>query len=99
MIAINIPVTVVIPPVADAGNDQVIYGDSTSLETVLLDGSNSIDEDGIIVNYNWAENSIEIATGVSPQIALAVGIHTITLTVTDVDGLTNTDTITITVFE
>jgi PKD repeat protein len=38
-----------VPPVADAGLDQIVNED----ETVFLDGSVSSDSDGVIVNYTW----------------------------------------------
>ena len=40
-----------IPPVAMAGADQVLEGDSDV--TVILDGSDSMDDDGEIVSYEW----------------------------------------------
>ncbi|QPC82058.1 PKD domain-containing protein [Phototrophicus methaneseepsis] len=87
-------------PVANAGTDQTITDtDNNGSENVMLDGSASTDRDGTIVSYIWTRDGIEIATGISPQVTLPVGIHPITLTVTDDDGLTNTDTVVITVEE
>jgi hypothetical protein len=63
----------------------------------MLDGSGSSDSDGTIVSYEWSENSAVIATGVNPQVDLAVGVHSITLTVTDDDGATDADEVIITV--
>ena len=41
------------PPVADAGPDQTVrHG-----ETVVLDGSRSYDQDGVIVSYQWQQLS------------------------------------------
>ena len=85
-------------PTADAGPDQTITdSDNTGSELVTLDGSGSSDPDGTIESYVWTENDVEIATGVSPQVSLSVGVHTITLTVTDDDGATDTDEVVITV--
>ena len=42
-----------VPPVADAGSDQTVYGSST----VVLDGSGSIDQGSGIVSYRWAQLS------------------------------------------
>ncbi|WP_228845326.1 WD40 repeat domain-containing protein [Phototrophicus methaneseepsis] len=87
-------------PTAHAGPDQTITDtDGSSEEIVTLDGSSSSDSDGTVASYRWTEDDVEITTSVSPQVELAVGIHTIMLTVTDNDGLTDTDTVTITVFE
>jgi hypothetical protein len=60
---------------------------------VTLAGTGSVDSDGSIVSYVWAENSVQIATGVNPVVSLAVGNHTIDLTVTDDSGASATDTV------
>ncbi|QPC82050.1 PKD domain-containing protein [Phototrophicus methaneseepsis] len=87
-------------PSANAGTDQTVTDtDNNGSENVMLDGSASTDRDGTIVSYIWTHDEIEIATGISPQVTLPVGIHTILLTITDDDGLTNTDTVVITVEE
>ena len=51
-----------------------------------MDGSGSSDSDGTIISYEWSDDGVVIATGVNPQVDLAVGVHTIILTVTDDDG-------------
>lgn len=74
-------------PTANAGPDQtVIDSDSNNSEPVTLDSSASTDLDGTITGYVWKEGANQIATGVNPTVALAVGAHTITLTVTNNDG-------------
>ena len=40
-----------VPPTADAGPDRSV----SEGETVMLDGSNSSDEDGSIVSYEWTQ--------------------------------------------
>jgi predicted outer membrane repeat protein len=88
----------VLQPSADAGSDQSFAdNDNNGSEVVTLDGSGSGDSDGTIVDYEWSEDGEIIATGVNPQVDLAVGVHTITLTVTDDDGATDTDEVIITV--
>jgi hypothetical protein len=81
------------PPVADAGDNQVVY------DTVTLDGSGSSDPDGNSLSYSWdlqhrdnpGEHS-KTASGVSPTVSgLAHGFYFVTLTVTDNQGGTATD--------
>lgn len=89
------------PPAADAGADQVVdEGDS-----VVLDGSNSSDPDGIndIVGYLWTQSggpavTLSDANAVQPTFtAPDVGIGgvslTFQLTVSDSGGLQHTDTV------
>jgi len=84
-------------PIAQAGIDQtVVDTDNDGFETVSLDGSGSVDDQGIVA-YQWHENANPIATGASPQVNLAVGLHTLTLTVTDTDNESTTDTVEIVV--
>lgn len=80
------------PPIANAGTNQSIQTTGGSV-TVALDGSGSNDADGDPLTYVWTENGSPIATGVSPSLVLAVGVHTITLTVTDAYGATATSTV------
>lgn len=72
------------PPIADAGEDQtidcVLPG---QLVPVQLDGSGSSDPDGDPLTYQWLENNMVIATGVSPTVMLGAGAHTISLIVND----------------
>ena len=87
-----------LPPTADAGPDDTVTDtDEGGDEDVALDGSGSMDPDGTIVSYSWTEGVAEIATGVNPTVAFAVGEHTVTLTVADDDGATDTDEVVITV--
>ena len=79
-------------PVANAGPDQLIVDiDGDGNELVTLDGSGSSDVDGTIVSYIWEENDIEIANGVSPQVVLDTGLHSIILTVTDDNDFNDSD--------
>lgn len=86
------------PPKANAGVDQSVTDvDQNGSESVSLNGSASVDTDGSIVSYVWTENAVQIATGATPSVSLAVGTHTITLTVTDNGTATDTDTVQVTV--
>jgi O-glycosyl hydrolase len=87
-----------IPPVASAGEDQVLFDDDNNgRETVVLDGSGSSDSDGIITNYSWSLENEQIAWGESPSVDLTRGTYAVALTITDNDGARHTDTVTITV--
>ena len=90
------------PPVADAGMD--ITGECASAEgtPVTLDGSGSTDPDSTegtnddIVLYEWFEffgtpEEVLLGEGVTLDVALLLGSHTITLRVTDSEGETATD--------
>jgi hypothetical protein len=86
------------PPVANAGLDQTVTdSDNSGAEMVTLDGSASSDPDGTIATWAWFEGPTQIATGATPSVSLAVGIHTIRLDVTDNDGATDADQVIVTV--
>ncbi|MEQ8673710.1 MAG: PKD domain-containing protein [Aggregatilineales bacterium] len=94
----NSPLNLLSLPSASAGGNQSVNDlDTTNQVDIILDGSASTDSDGTIVSYVWTENGVEIATGATPTVELAVGTHTITLTVTDNYGLTGSDTVEIVV--
>ena len=86
-------------PIARAGNDQMIADiDGNGSEVVALDGSNSFDNNGSIVSWDWQDNLGDaISDGETTNANLSLGKHTITLTVTDDQGLTDTDTVAVTV--
>ncbi|WP_298734854.1 PKD domain-containing protein [uncultured Chitinophaga sp.] len=91
-----------LPPVADAGKDQV-YTLPISLVT-QLDGSNSKDPDGTIKSYSWKKKTGPLlGTIVTPNAAkttlaaLVAGVYVFELTVTDDKGATNADEVTVTV--
>ena len=71
------------PPVADAGEDQVVYAWIDGMAQVGLDGSGSFDADGDELDYFWFEGDVQIATGVDPNVQLSVGEHIIELIVND----------------
>jgi hypothetical protein len=81
------------PPVAEAGEDQVVFSQ------VTLDGSGSYDPEGMPLIHQWSlqhrgdsTNSLT-AEGVNPTISdLAPGFYDVTLTVTDPDGAIGIDT-------
>jgi len=85
------------PPVADAGPDQVVNHSSSSCSaSVTLDGSGSTDDGQIqplTYNWVWTEGS---APGVTPTATFPLGTTTVTLTVSD-GQYPDTDTVDITV--
>lgn len=89
------------PPVANAGQAQIIYLPITS---TILDGSGSYDPDGAIANYSWNKlsgpGSVTIVNSNTPRpsvLGLQVGQYVFELTITDNSGATGTDRVTITV--
>jgi predicted esterase len=86
-----------IPPVTEAGEDQVIYSTRT-----LLKGSNSYDPDGTIKSYRWklvegpAQYEITNETIANPEVFnLGSGVYKFELEATDNLGAKNKDTVTI----
>jgi len=94
VIAVTFPPDTV-PPLADAGPDQVILGGTTT----VLDGSGSTDDVGI-VNYTWTFNDGGARTRYTATFAHTfsnVGVVTITLAVRDAAGNSDSDAVAITV--
>ncbi len=83
-------------PVADAGPDQVLECTGESSATVTLNGSNSSDPDGDVLNFVWS-GIFGTLTGASPTTSLPLGLHLISLTVNDGMGGTDSDTVSVTV--
>jgi hypothetical protein len=71
------------PPVANAGEDFVVYAMDDAIGEVALDGSGSTDEDGDPLTYTWYMDGEQIAMGVKPTVELSIGVHTIELIVND----------------
>ena len=88
-----------LPPVANAGRDQVardLDGDGTEL--VLLDGTRTYDRDaGLITSWKWTLGGKPLAEGFAPTVELPVGTHKIVLEVTDERAARSADTVTVTV--
>ncbi len=86
-----------LPPVANAGADQNItlnVGETNA--TVTLDGSLSLDADGVIVSYLWAGTPDPDDTA-TPDIQLSAGSYDFTLTITDDNGNAVSDEVNIVV--
>ena len=80
------------PPTANAGTDINAFG----RKTVTLDGRNSYDDSGCIMEYVWTEGSTVLGTGsVLSNLNFSDGEHVVTLTVKDSNDATSTDEVTI----
>jgi PKD repeat protein len=91
-----------IPPIADAGPDQVAYLDfyPGTMVNVYFDGSSSYDPDGTIVDFSWDFGDGSTGSGESTSHKYySPGNYTITLLITDNEGATGTDTAILTVNE
>ncbi len=94
-VTINIEITPIIAPTANAGGNQSVEVN----QSITLSGSASTDSDGNIVQYEWSENGTVLHTtdhyefNYTPS---TEGDHSITLTVKDDDDATATDTIVVT---
>ncbi len=87
-------------PVANAGTDQTqTLAVGATTVPINLNGSLSTDPDGTITSYAWSIAGSPVATGATPTISLAQGVHIVTLLVTDNQGATDDDTVTVTVNE
>jgi hypothetical protein len=83
------------PPVADAGDDQVI---TLPIDSVLLDGSASHDPDGSIARFQWSKvsgpSAFPVANIAKPLLKnLSAGTYVFELMVTDNQGLSGRDTV------
>ncbi len=88
------------PPVADAGDDQLVLGG----DTVTLDGSGSYDSDGMIVYYIWQQTAgtpVELTGSEEPVASFTApeesGLLTFELTVYDDLADTDTDEVFVTI--
>jgi len=104
-VTINVKQKINIPPVANAGPDQLnlIDTDGDGYVSVTLDGSGSTDSDGTIVGYIWMEDESLLNTTptASPSIFVCnfgIGIHHVTLKVVDDNGSFSFDFVDIYVF-
>ncbi len=90
-----------LPPLAAAGQDIGVVLPANA----VMDGTASVDQDGVIVSYKWrkisgpSSYSISDSTAISPVIGnLAEAVYQFELTVTDNLGATGRDSITINVY-
>jgi hypothetical protein len=98
---VNVVGWVNIPPIAEAGSDQVV----TEGDTVMLDGSNSTDPDDGIASFHWTQTAGRPVTFDNPSAAQTFFAAptvpsdgedlAVELTVTDNGGLKSTDNCTV----
>lgn len=87
------PDTTNVSPVAEAGADRsVVPG-----ELVLLDGTQSFDPGGAIIEYIWSEGDAVLGRQPTILVALISGAHEITLTVFDAQGASGSDSLVVVV--
>ncbi|GAB1415870.1 hypothetical protein MASR2M117_12760 [Paludibacter sp.] len=85
-------------PVAKAGSDATItIGKDETSTQFTLDGSQSADQDGYIVSYEWTDNGTVISNQATQTVTLTLGVHNLLLKVTDDKGASSTATLVITV--
>jgi hypothetical protein len=87
------------PPIARAGDDQVLECTGELSATATLDASASSDPDGEedLASWVWSENGSTVAEGKVATANFALGAHDVVLTVTDRAGDRGTDDLKVTV--
>jgi hypothetical protein len=97
--SITVTVTPNATPRASAGADvALVCAQPGTTVPVHLDGTGSFDPDGDPLTFAWFENGVQIASGPAPEVALAPGIHAITLVVSDA-GTTAQDGVQVSIAE
>jgi hypothetical protein len=87
-----------ISPIADAGNDTLLFTTSSCLVDYQLNGSGSVSPDGRQLTYKWYSASpYDSLTGALQSVALPPGNHEFRLIVKHLSGSSDTDTVQITV--
>ena len=89
----------VIPPVAYAGENQVISTvEKAEYAIVTLDGSESKDPQDRIASWSWLDSTgRELSTEAKLRVKLSLGVHLFELRVFDIDGGMTTDSVQITI--
>jgi hypothetical protein len=85
------------PPVASTGGAITAEALDSNGAAVQFNGTSSTDIDSNITTYEWYEGMNLLATGSTPTVTLAPGVHTITLKVIDGGSLSSTTSFTVTI--
>jgi len=86
-----------VPPISNAGADQVVECASSAGTSAILDGSASTDQDSSpdtnddIVSFEWSEGGSLLGSGETLAYDFALGSHTIILVATDSVGQADSD--------
>ena len=88
-----------IPPVGDAGPDQLVEATGPAGAEVILSSEVQTDPDNAIVSYQWREEGIALGAEPEIRVTLGAGVHLITLTATDLRGLLISDSLQVTVVD
>ena len=67
--------------------------DGNGTESFHFSASTCTDPDGILVNYSWAFDGLQISTDTACDLTATIGEHELTLAVTDNDGARGYDTV------
>ncbi len=83
-------------PVADAGDDMVLYLTSgMDNMMVAFDAGESSDPENDAMTYEWTFENNLVSDSSTLEMPLGLGVHTLTLKVTDINGAFHTDGITV----
>lgn len=90
----------VVPPTANAGDDQRVMADGDGTCIVLLDGTQTHDPDQQVQRWSWIDGrGKELATTAQLRLKLSSGVHSFELRVVDANGGWTSDRISVTVVE
>jgi len=86
------------PPIADAGENQVIECDGCNYAIVILDAGESFDPDGMPLTYTWT-GPFGNASGELIEFEFPLGVHCVTLEVKDSVGHIARDYVTVSIVD
>lgn len=86
------------PPVADAGQNQIVSAGPACTADVQLDGSGSFDPEGELLEYLWTWSGPSFSVE-SPLVTLPPGVEEFTITVTDAADQEDSDAVLVEVLD
>lgn len=87
-----------LPPIADAGDDQVVSCTEYNRGEVSLSGVRSNSPEGLSLSFNWS-GPFGTAIGETPWVSLPIGSNEVTLIVEDENGETAQDSVVVSVVD